>query len=510
MGGTLVEVMQDRAVALPPLNAFLARQLIAKHAAKLLGEFRGKPAVNMDILVNILLRVSDMVCALPEIQEMDINPLLIDEHEAITVDADFCCQITEAINQSQAPQIFFMVICHWTRFAGYAADTDAGSLILSAQSGAVWGYRLLIQQIILIPVLYIVQELAVRLGLVTGKGHGELIKHHFGKGWAWLSVSTLVVCCIGALLTEFTGLVAVGELFGIPGWATMYVIVGFLIIIAWTGSYASVERVAIFLGVFELVFLYVAWQAKPTPYDVVSGLIDIPWRNPSYLYLTAGNIGAVIMPWMIFFQQSAVLDKGLDVKHLKIARWDTAVGAVITQMIMSAVLIITAATIGKTNPQTPLDTVGQISTALTPFLGDSTARIIFALGMSGAALVATIVVSLTAAWGVGEVIGFRRYLEDHPSEAPWFYGIYTAILILSAMLVSSNIVNLVTLSVAIEVMNAILLPIVLGFLYMLAIRTLPDKYRLRGWYRIVVGILLFITTGIGLVMGVVGAVQTYL
>ena len=389
------------------------------------------------------------------------------------------------------------------------ADTDAGSLILSAQSGAVWGYRMLIQQIVLIPILFIVQELAMRLGLVTGKGHGELIKHHFGYAWALLSVSTLVICCIGALLTEFTGLVAVGELFGVPAWTTMYVIVGFLIIIAWTGSYVSVERVAIFLGVFELVFLYVAWQANPTINDVMYGLTNIPWRDPSYLYLTAGNIGAVIMPWMIFFQQSAVLDKGLTVKHLHVARLDTAFGAIITQMIMSSVLIVTAATIGKTSPQTPLNTVGQISEAITPFLGESTGRIIFALGMSGAALVATIVVSLTAAWGVGEVIGFRRSLEDHPSEAPWFYGIYTAILILSAMLVSSKMINLVELSVAIEVMNAILLPIVLGFLYLLAIRTLPEKYRLRGWYAVLVAIVLFVTTGIGLVMGVLGVIQTY-
>ena len=96
------------------------------------------------------------------------------------------------------------------------ADTDAGSLILSAQSGAVWGYRLLLLQFILIPILFIVQELTVRLGLVTGMGHGELIKKHFGRGWAWLSVSTLVVCCIGALITEFTGLAAVGQSFGVP------------------------------------------------------------------------------------------------------------------------------------------------------------------------------------------------------------------------------------------------------------------------------------------------------
>lgn len=384
------------------------------------------------------------------------------------------------------------------------ADTDAGSLILSAQSGAVWGYRLLLLQFILIPILFIVQELTVRLGLVTGMGHGELIKKHFGRGWAWLSVSTLVVCCIGALITEFTGLAAVGQLFGVPVWQTMVIIVTFLIIVAWTGSYNSVERVAILLGIFELVFIWVAWQAKPSMHELMRGLLEMPLTDTSYLYLMAGTIGAVIMPWMIFFQQSAVLDKGLNVKHLAPARWDTAIGAVITQLIMASVLIITAATIGKTNPNTPLDTVSEISDALTPLLGITAGRILFALGMAGAALVATIVVSLTAAWGVGEVLGFRRSLEDHPREAPWFYGIYTLVLILSAVLVTSNVVNLVRLSVAVEVMNALLLPIVLGFLYLLARRALPDEHRLKGWYAWLVATLLLLTSGLGMLSGVIG------
>src|SRR3990167_394266 len=121
------------------------------------------------------------------------------------------------------------------------ADTDAGSIITAAQSGAVWGYRLLLLQFILIPILYIAQELTVRLGLVTGMGHGELIKHYFGKWWALLSVSTLVISCIGAILSEFSGLAGVGALFHIPVWETISLVVTFLIIVAWTGSYHSVE-----------------------------------------------------------------------------------------------------------------------------------------------------------------------------------------------------------------------------------------------------------------------------
>jgi Mn2+/Fe2+ NRAMP family transporter len=233
-------------------------------------------------------------------------------------------------------------------------------------------------------------------------------------------------------------------------------------------------------------------------------MMNIPWNDRSFLYLAAGNLGAVIMPWMIFYQQSAVLDKGLNVNHLRPARWDTLIGAIITQLVMAALLIVTASTLGKSHSGTPLNTVSQISDAITPHLGYTTGRILFALGMSGAALVATIVVSLTAAWGLGEVIGFRRSLEDHPKEAPWFYGIYTATLILGGIIIGSNAINLMNLSVGVEVMNALLLPIVLGFLYLLARRTLPEKYRLKGWYAGTVAILLFITAGFGLAAGVWG------
>lgn len=383
------------------------------------------------------------------------------------------------------------------------ADTDAGSIITAAQSGAVWGYKLLGLQFILMPILFIAQELTVRLGLVTGMGHGELIKKQFGSFWAWVSVSTLVVCCIGAIITELSGLAGVGKLFGIPlGWM-MTGVVGFLIAIAWTGTYRSVECIALAIGFFELVFLWVAFEAKPSWHELIHSAKQMPLRDPNFLYLVAANIGAVIMPWMIFYQQSALLDKGLSAKHLKIARWDTALGAVITQAIMASVLIAIAATIGKQNPGAPLETVQQISASLVPFVGPTVGKLLFALGISGAALVAAIVVSLTAAWGLGEIMGFKRSLQDRPVDAPWFYGVYTAILLLGGLVVASG-VNLVKLSVGVEVMNALLLPIVLGFLFMLARKALPDPYRLKGFYAVLTGVILIVTSLFGLTAGLWG------
>lgn len=386
------------------------------------------------------------------------------------------------------------------------ADTDAGSIITAAQSGAVWGYKLLWLQFILMPILYIAQELTVRLGLVTGMGHGELIKKQFGEVWAWISVVTLVVCCVGAIITELSGLAGVGALFGIPMPWMMLAVVSFLILIAWTGSYRSVERIALAIGFFELIFLWVAFEAKPSLTELAKSTQNMPFHDPNFLYLISANIGAVIMPWMIFYQQSALLDKKLSAKHLKIARWDTALGAIITQAVMASVLIAMAATVGKNGGGTSLETVQEISNALVPLLGPTVGKLCFALGISGAALVAAIVVSLTAAWGLGEIMGFKRSLQDHPKEAPWFYGIYTTILVVGGLLVASG-VNLVKLSVGVEVMNALLLPIVLGFLFMLARKALPDPYRLSGKYAVFVGIILAITSFFAVGAGLWGIFQ---
>jgi len=177
-------------------------------------------------------------------------------------------------------------------------------------------------------------------------------------------------------------------------------------------------------------------------------------------------------------------------------------GALVTQVIMACVLVATAATLGTTNADAPLDTVQQIAQAITPFLGEGTGRLLFALGMTGSALVATIVVTLTAARTLGEVLGVKHSLEHAPREAPWFYGIYTASLVAGALLVASG-VNLVSLSVGVQVMNALLLPIVLGFLYLLA-RGLPGPYRLRGGYAALVAAVILISAGFGVYAGIVG------
>jgi Mn2+/Fe2+ NRAMP family transporter len=381
------------------------------------------------------------------------------------------------------------------------ADTDAGNVVTAAQSGAQWGYRLLPLILLLIPMLYMVQELTVRLGLYTGRGHGELIRARFGLGWAWLSTLALAGAVIGSLVTEFTGVAGVGELFGLSRSFTLPLAAATLLFIVASGSYKRVERAALIVGLFELAFFAVAWAAHPGLATLARDAIDLPIRNRDFLFMVAAIIGATFNPWMIFYQQSATVEKKLRPGDLVHARWDTGVGAILTQCLTGAVLVAAAAAFANGGASSSLTSVGEISGALTPVLGEGAGRIVFSAGVLGASLVAAIVSSLALAWGVGEVAGYRRSLEYRPFDAGWFYGVYAACVLGSGAAVWFAS-NLVWLNIAAQVFNAFLMPLVIGLLVALAVTALPEPYRLRGWYLGLIVAVCAIVSAVGVFGGV--------
>jgi Mn2+/Fe2+ NRAMP family transporter len=380
------------------------------------------------------------------------------------------------------------------------ADTDAGSIITVAQSGAQWGYRLLLPNLMLIPFMFMAQEVALRLGLGARQGAAELVLRRFGRSQAALLLVALALSCFGALVSEMSGLAGAAQVFGLPITATMAGVVVGLILMVVTGSYRSVERVALFFGLFELAFLVMAWRAAPGLAPIVQQAGELPLRDSGYLYLLAANLGTSIIPWALLYQQSASVDKGLGPRHVRGARVETLAGVVLCQTITSALLIAAGATLGNGGT---LNTVAQIETAFTATLGPAVGRAIFILGLSGGALVATIVVCLTLAWSVGEVLGVRHSLEHHPRQAPWFYGSMAVMLVAAGGLVASGI-DLIRLSIAAGVLNALLLPVVLGFLYRLARMALPEPLRLRGAYAAVVAVAFLVVSGVGLYAGIGG------
>jgi len=291
----------------------------------------------------------------------------------------------------------------------------------------------------------------------------------------------------GALITEFSGIAGVAQLVGVPVPLAVSLAALVLVAIGLAGAYQRVEWIGIALGSLEVAFVLAAVIAmahggrETSAAALWHGMTRFPVTQPGYMFLLAANVGAVIMPWMIFYQQGAVVDKGWTTKDLRHARRDTAVGAVVTQIIMVAIVVTAAATLRGQNPG-GLQSVTQIAAALTRTLGPWTGRVIWGAGIVGAAFIAALVASVAGAWGISEVLGIPHSLNQSVRQAPWFYLIYGLAHVAGAVLVILS-VDLVQLSVDVEVMNAMLLPIVLGFLLALEARALPHEYRMHGFYR---------------------------
>ena len=383
------------------------------------------------------------------------------------------------------------------------ADIEAGSVITLAQSGAQWGYRLLFMQILLVPLMFMAQELTVRLGLCTGKGYAELVRERYGRGIAMAVTAVLLLSCFGALVTEMSGLVGAGSLFGMAPWKTLTLVVALIIGMVVSGSYAVIERIAVAIGLFTVAFIVMAVKARPNAGEIAHEIWRMPFTDHAYLYLVAANLGTSIMPWTIFYQQSALIKKGLNSAQLRAARIETMLGAILCQILSAAVLIASASSLSTHHHAKGLDNIAQIGEAFGTLIGPW-GKAVFAIGLSGGALVATIVVCLSASWAMGEAMGVRHSLEQRPLEAPWFYGPFAALLIVGGLLVGSG-VNLIRLSIAVAVLNAILLPSVLLLLFLLARRALPEEHRLKGFYALLVGTGLGLTAALGLYAGIVGS-----
>jgi Mn2+/Fe2+ NRAMP family transporter len=385
------------------------------------------------------------------------------------------------------------------------ADCDAGNVVTAAQSGARWGIGLLPVLLALIPLLYMIQEFTVRLGIFNGRGFGELVRKRFGGVWASIAAAGLVVAAMGSLVTEFTGVAGVGEMYGIPRHVSLSLAVGVLLAVVLTGSHRRVDRVAVFIGMFELAFFAVVWQARPDFDALARQFQSLPFHRAEFSYLAAALIGATFNPWMIFYQQAAIADKELASSDYRAARIETAIGSALTQLLTAAVLVAIAATLSNASAAHGFQSVGEISGALSRAVGPQTGRLLFGVGVLGASLVAAIVCSLALAWGLGEVAGYRRSLEGSPSNAPWFFGVYAAALIVSALIVELDS-NLVALNIGAQVVNALMLPLVAGLLIALSAAALPRAQRSGRWYLWLVSILVAIAS----VAGFVGAAAGWL
>jgi Mn2+/Fe2+ NRAMP family transporter len=355
------------------------------------------------------------------------------------------------------------------------ADVDAASVITAAQAGSQFGYAMLLPLVLLIPVLYLVQEMTARLAIGTGLGHAELIRERYGVRWAGVAVGTMVAIDLLAYVAEFAGIVLGASIVGIPAGVAVGGALVLHTVMVLTGSYGRFERMALVLSFGLFAFVGLAIVARPDPAAVLAGLSPAqPFGNHGYLDLVVANVGAVIMPWMLFYQQAATVDKGLGMSDLRAARWETLLGAIASELLMAAIVIATAAaaTTG------PVRDVAAAGLALPPGLAalalDGGGALI-AVGMIGSGLLAAIVISLSSAWAWGELFRWPHSLNLGFRQAPAFYALYL-LEIVPAAAVALLAQDLVGVVIGAMVLNVVVLAIPLAFL----IRLSSDRALLGG------------------------------
>jgi Mn2+/Fe2+ NRAMP family transporter len=400
-------------------------------------------------------------------------------------------------------------LARWLRVVGPAwvvmlADVDAPSVITAGKGGTESGYALLLPVFAVVPVLFLVQEMTARLALVTGKGHVELVRFRYGARWASLSVLGMAVINFVAYVAEFAGIALGAAIVGIP---VPFAILGALAIHAsmvLSRSYTWFERVALVLSLALFSFVALAAAGRPDLGHLVSDLSPLPTDVPhDYFALVVAMIGASIMPWMLFYQQSASDDKKLSRKDLHGSRIETLVGAFASQALMAAIVIAAAAAMKSAAP------VAASATNLAE-LPEGMARLaaggagwLIAIGLIGSGLLALVVISLSAAWGIGELMGWPHSLNLKPNEARRFYSVYLVEVIPAAVVVLVS-KDLVRLCVGSMVFNVVVLALPLAFVVRLTSdrELLGDLANSRSR-----AVLLWVVTLVLLTAGVFGMIQ---
>ena len=358
------------------------------------------------------------------------------------------------------------------------ADNDAGGISTYAVTGSKYGFHLLWIFIILVPMAYYVQEMTVRLGAVTKRGHAEAIFEGFGPFWGWFSLADLAIVNWLTLITEYIGMITAGSMFGIPPLVTFLGVTLILFLVVLTGKYWTFEKLTLFFCAFNLVYIPAAFWAMKTPTAPGWGLVGKGLLIPNLpgglsgdlLFILLANIGTTIAPWMIFFQQSAVVDKGLDIHDIKYGKIETFVGAIVTCVVAAFIIITTAAAFHHHIPPIIVDDAAKTADALMPLLphGEGElARKLFAIGLFDAGFLGALCISLSSSWAVGEVFGWAHSLNKSVKDAPWFYVIYLVMLLTSGAVVLIPNAPLVTITMFVQVVAVTLLPSALIFLLLI-------------------------------------------
>jgi len=364
-------------------------------------------------------------------------------------------------------------------------ENDGPSMVSYATAGASYGIGFFVPFILLTFLMaYVVQEMTVRLGAATHRGHAELIFQRFGPFWGYFAMADLVFGNVLTLVTEFIAIQAGGLYFGIPSWLS--VALGVLVVIASLAvrRYATWERVLMGLAVFNLLFVPAALYAHPSGAALASAIATwspIPGGiTNGFMTLVLASIGATVTPWMIFFQQSAVVDKGMTTADLSQGRWDTGIGAGLAAIAAIATLVAAAPLFEAHVDISAFASGADFATALRPLLG-STGATLFALGMIEAGLLAAMTISTSSAYAIGETIHRRHSLNLAFSQGRLFYGAAIVSALVAAAVVLIPGAPLLAMTLTVNVIATLLMaPALLLLLLLVNDREIMGRWA-NGW-----------------------------
>lgn len=354
-------------------------------------------------------------------------------------------------------------------------DNDAGGITTYSLAGSQFGYDLLWLFIPMIIALAIIQEMGVRMGIVSGKGLADLIREKVGLKLTFLMMLALLAANIGNILAEFSGIAVSSGIFGVPKFIALPVAALFVWLLVVKGNYKSVEKVFLMASALYLSYIVAGYLSQPNWGLALHNAI-IPQITVSTAYITMiiGVVGTTIAPWMMFYIQSSVVEKGITLKNLKYSKMDAVFGAIVVNIVAFFIVIACAATINSNGIQ--VNNVADVSTALAPLAGQY-ASILFAFGFLNASLFAASILPLSTSYYVCESLGFEAGVSKSFREAPVFHGLYLALIIFAVIVIMLPNVPLLSILYLSQVANGILLP----FLLILMLLIVNDK-RIMGEY----------------------------
>lgn len=384
------------------------------------------------------------------------------------------------------------------------ADNDAGAVSTYTQAGALYGTRLLWTMLLLLPVTYFCQEMVVRLGIATGRGHAAMIYQRFGKFWGLFSLIDLELINFLTLVTEFAAISLALSKIGIQPFISVPVAAAGLIAMVITGSYLRWERISVFLCVLDAVWIAFAVIAKPSTGEVLHN-IAVPGIlsggiTTSLVFLIVAIVGTTVAPWQLFFQQSCVADKKLRFKDMKWARLDTFIGASFT-VTVACMMMIVASVLYKHGIK--YEDPSQMAVALGPILGDFVKYGVLLMMVNAAVLGAT-AISLASAWAYSEVVGWKHSLQKKVKEAPGFYGVYIGAVIVAAAIVLIPQAPLQLIIIGVQVLAGLMLPSAIIFLQLLLNdkELLGEKLANKTWNNVINWTIIFVLFALSAILAI--------